>query len=780
MKKLSIILTILLSVLVLTFFFVRYLNNYKTDGVLHLSKLEKNVKLKRDNLGVPYIYGKNLRDLIRGQGFATAQDRLFQMHLAKFFATGRISEIIGQKGIKSDTKMRTLGFLRNAKKHLKILDKESIDYLKNYAEGVNAYINSRKSTHHLEFKLAGVEPEKWKMEDSLSILYYMGWGSAANLKTEIISTKIIDKVGLSRFRELLSFSSRKEVQSYSQIEKMFINKLDHFMYDNFSFGSNSWITGSRKSLNGKPILSNDPHLDTRMLPGPWYPSVLISDKIRVAGVTLAGVPGIFVGRNKWVTCGITNSYGDAQDLYIERVNPLNSSEYLEGSVQLPFVIINEAIKIKNGSSYTIKNIKIRLTKRGPVISDVLNGFNKKIITVRWAPYESMGKNLGLDYLLKAKTFNGVRKILKSVSIINLNFLIADKNGNIGFQTTGKIPIRRNKGGSLPTKVVNSIDNWKKWIPFDEMPHEINSKRDWIGNGNHKTVPPNYPYYYSSYYSPYYRYQRISELLSSPGKKSREDHFRFQHDTHNIMARRLVPVFTSALLLHPETQKIGKTLNEWDFEDSKDSVGASIFHELYKNLAVHVFRDELGPINTKNMLNLWYFWQEKYENMLLKGNSKWFDNSLTYKIENLETLIQSAGLITIENLTEKFGEDIEDWRWSEMHTITFTNPLIRDGFFKDFFGTGKIPYSGSVETLQRGSYSFSNDYDTTISASMRMVSDLSDDDKLLLIIAGGVSGRTFSPHFKDQIKPFVNGEKSYIYFSDRLIDKNIKSVLTLKP
>jgi penicillin amidase len=781
MNRRSITFITIFTIILLSVLFSKYLNTYKKDGTIRFSKLSKTVIIKRDDQGTPYIYGKSINDLIRAQGFAAAQDRLFQMHLTKLFASGRISEMVGEKGLKSDIKMRTLGFARNAKKHLKILDQESLNYLKHYTSGVNRFIRDRKPNHHFEFKLAGIDPELWRAEDTMTILYYMGWGSAANLKTELIAAAIIDKVGLKTTMDFMSLSQGANIAKYAGTDYSSFNNFNGLFTDeNYGLGSNSWITGSKKSAKGKPILSNDPHLDSRMLPGPWYPSVLISDKVRVAGVSLAGVPGVIIGRNRWVTCGITNSYGDAQDLYIEKVNPLNSLEYLEGQNAIPFKTVDEKIKIKDGSSYKIKNIQVRLTKRGPVISDIFKGFENKVVTVRWAPYESMGKSLGLDYLIKAKTMDGVRKILKSVSIINLNILIADKNGNIGFQTTGKIPIRTKNEGSLPQKVLNGKDNWKGWIPFNEMPHEINSKLDWIGNANHKTTDRGYPYYYSSYYSPYYRYLRIKELLSSPGKKSADDHYRFQHDTHNIMARRVTPVFCSALLLYPETQEIGQILNDWDFEDRKNSRASAIFHELYKNLANLVFQDELGPKTTNKMLNVWYFWQEKFESMILSGKSKWFDNTLTNKKETLEQLIQNAGVETILNLTKRFGKDMDGWKWGKMHTISFTNPLARKGFFKDILGSGKIEYSGSVDTLQRGYHHFNKSYKTIISSSMRMVSDLSDDDKILLVLAGGVTGRTFSNHMKDQIEPLVNGEKRYLFFSDPLITKNTKNTLILIP
>ena len=185
---------VLILAAVVTFFPYSSLNNFQKEGRLNLSGLEEPVKVLRDEKGMAYIHAKNFHDALMAQGFVTAQDRLFQMNLTRLFSSGRISELAGKVGKGIDVRMRTIGFRRNAEKHARILSRESRLFFQKYADGVNAYIKTRRDTHHLAFKLAGIKPDPWTVEDALTIMYYMGWDSAGNIQAEIISQMLVDKL----------------------------------------------------------------------------------------------------------------------------------------------------------------------------------------------------------------------------------------------------------------------------------------------------------------------------------------------------------------------------------------------------------------------------------------------------------------------------------------------------------------------------------------------------------------------------------------------------------
>ena len=375
----------------------------------------------------------------------------------------------------------------------------------------------------------------------------------------------------------------------------------------------------------------------------------------------------------------------------------------------------------------------------------------------------------------------MRRALANVNFIMLNFVFADQEGNIGWIASGKLPIRSQGDGTVPFAVTDGNDNWVGWIPSGKMPQLFNPARGWLGTCNHATVGKDYSYYYSSHLSPSYRYRRLIELLDRPGMKSAEDHWRFQRDTLNLMAGKIAPLMIKALGKHPDTKDLAAILSLWNFQDGPDLAAPTVFQAIYREFAFQVFKDELGDDLARTMLRNWYFWQERLQQLILEGKSPWFDDLATKdKVEGVEELFHRAATLIVPNLKASLGDDPSKWLWGKAHTLDFVSPIRREGIGKEFLGGGSHPFAGSGETLHRGIYDFSNPFATTTTASLRMVADLSDDDKVLAVLPGGVSGRLFHPHNKDQIKAFINGEKMYWWFSDKAIQEHMKTTLLLQP
>jgi penicillin amidase len=786
-----------LSIMVSALSGCSYLNRYQKEGNIVLHCLKEPVTVVRDEKGMPYIYAKNMDDLVTAQGFVTAQDRLFIMEVMKLLVKGRLSELGGDKTRELDIQMRTIGFCRNAKKHAAILQEEDKRLLQAYVNGVNAYIETQKEYHPLEFKLAGIKPELWKIEDSLAIMYYMGWDSAANLEGEIIAQMLIEKLGLEKAQEIFPlninpdengiqtdmFMTSVQPENIGLIRDKLI--LSYSGDESLHIGSNNWAVSGMFTKSNMPIVANDPHLRSSILPGPWYPSGLITPEGRAVGVMIPGLPGMVIGRTDHFAIGVTNAYGDTQDLYIETVDPENPDNYLEGDKSIPFEVIHEIIKVKDSradSGYREEKIISRLTRRGPVISKVLQGFKTdKVVTMRWSIFESMNPSLGFTRLLKSKTVDDIRESLRDVTTTALNFVFADKNGNVGWQTTGRLPVRSQGEGLIPYPVKDGGDNWKRWIPFEEMPGSYNPEKGWVGTCNHKTVTSQYPYYYSSHLSPSYRYRRLKQLIQTPGRKNVDDHWQFQRDTLNLMAKDIAPIMARALNLHDDTKEMGEVLYNWNYHDDADLAGPVVFQSVYREFALLVFQDELGEDLTLTMLENWYFWQERLAHMVMNGESSWFDNINTKdKTESLDDLFHEAALAAKEKLSETIGDDLSEWKWGMVHQLEFVSPIRRSGFGKGLLGGGSHPASGSGESLYRGIYKFSEPYNVLIPASLRMVSDLGDDEKILAVLPGGVSARLFDPHVKDQVEPYMNGEKMYWWFSDQAIKEHKKHELILQP
>ena len=797
-KRLLFLLIFLAMAAVAMFLILPHLNDYQKDGELTLNGLKEGVTVKRDEKGMAYIYAENTHDAIMAQGFVTAQDRLFQMQLTRLFAQGRICELAGEKAKAIDVRMRTIGLHRIAKKQESMLNRETRDHFQWYVDGVNAFIRECPKDTHLEFKLAGLKPEPWRVADSLSILYYMGFSTSANITTEIVAQMLLETVGPEKAMEIMPININPDDpagKNPTQPHTPKVSRGSPFSHDQNLFaliddrhlrvGSNNWVVSPTLSAGKSAVLAGDPHLDTRILPGVWYPFGMITPEFRCVGAVIPGLPGFAIGRTSAIAIAMTNNYGDMQDLYVETVDPAQPDRYLEGKVSRPFEIIQEKLRIKDKAApggYREEEIKIKLTKRGPVVSEVLKGLETdRVITLRWAPRESMGERIGLVEFLRARSVNDLQKALKDVPMLCLNWVFADSSGNIGYRASGKIPIRKNNDGTFPYRVVDGNDNWQGWIPQAQMPHGTNPEKGWIGTCNHKVVPSDYPYYYSSHFSPSYRYRRLKQLMNLPGPKTVDDHWEYQRDEKNLLAEKVAPIMAKALLAHGDTKEMGKILSGWNFMDSPDLVAPTIFQAVYLAFARMVFQDELGKKPTNTLLDDWYFWQERLERMVLDGSSRWFDDRNTQEaVETLNDLFHRAALAAATALSERFGKDPGHWLWGKVHTLELVSPLRRKGPGKGLLGSGPMPMGGSGETLYRGLFDPNDPFSVKVSASLRMVADMSDNEKVAAVLPGGITGRIFSPHHKDQVPSFMDGGKLYWWFSDKAIAEHTAHTLALRP
>lgn len=786
----------LVASIVVVFFagwvFLSNVNSYQLDGEISLSVLTDPVTVHRDEHGVPYIFAQNEADLYRSLGFVVAQDRVFFVELYRNIISGNLASLIGDAGLKSDIRMKVVGISENAKRHAKFLSEESKEVLSWFAEGYNAFLSERSEEFPVELGLMGIEPKLMQVEDMLAIQHYLGFVQGRNMSDEILSLNLAAALGSEKALELLPLninpdriepvlkSARANV---SLAIKFADNSEANLPVNHIDFGSNNWVTSSKKSKGAMPILSNDPHLDASILPGPWYPVGLFTPEIKAVGATIPGVPGILTGRTEHLAFGVTNAYGDSQDLYLERLDADNPQNYMDGGLSMPFERSEVAIKVKDGdaeSGYREEKIVVRQTKRGPVVSDhpIFGLPPDQPVVLRWALSEITRGGIGAPGFLTARNVNEFDQRIGELDILYLNFVFADKKGDIAHRASGLIPIRAN---GETAKQPAAQDDWTGFIPKDQMPGQKNPDRGWLGTANNDIIPDNYPFYYSAHFSPDYRYQRMAEVLNENGKFGVDDHWALTLDVVNKHAELLVPILIEALAADSSTKPLADILTGWDFRDGKDSVAATVFHVIHEHLIRAMLQDDLPEPLLERYLKSRYYWLQRTADLFQKGNSHWFDNSDTNEIESRSQIIVEAGKRADFELSQKLGDDREDWTWGDFHTVSFVSPLRRDGIGKGWLGGGTHGLAGSGETLQRGHYvPKDGPYSVSSFASLRIVSDLSDDEKVLAIVSGGNAARQFHPFFKSHLDIWLNNQWSYWWLDPEKIAEQSKHKLELMP
>jgi penicillin amidase len=767
--------------------FIGNLRGPKVDGELTLPGLSAPVRVLRDEYGIPYIFAANTPDLIRAQGFVTAQDRLFQIEGYRAIATGRLAESVGAGGLPSDRQIRLLGLRRNAERHAKLLSPEARDFLMWYAQGMNGYISGHADDHPLELKLAGFVPRPWTLEDMVTVLHFVNWSQAANFKAELTMQKLIDKFGADKaLRELapvnanpfrtqqLIVGDAAGAQRLGDVELLAgLGEPDSLLAPlaPLAVGSNNWAVGKSRSASGAAVLVNDPHLDARMLPGIWHPVGLFTPQIQAVGAALPVVPGIQAGRTAHVAFGVTNAYGDSQDLFIEKVAPGRPDHYLEGDQAKPFQVIEELIRIKDKDApggFREEKLVVRATTRGPIISGPVLGYDgEALLSLRMASAELPGGGIGIERLLTARNVVEVDQAAQAMDVIYFNYVFVDKAGAIGHRATGRVPIRASKDGSHP-KPVGAVDDWRGFIPPDQMP-AMSTARDWVGTANHDNRPDGYAFDYSSYFASSYRIRRMIEVLDQGRGMRTADQSALMMDAQNLQAARLKPALVAALQDDPANADLARILAAWDGKDDKTLAAPLIYHTLYERLAYETYVDEMGDRLVRAWLGQWYAWQERFDELVKTPDSSWFDDVRTPQRETLPDLIRRAAAMVRPELQARHGQDPTKWKWGDEHRIAFVSPLRRSGAGRDLLGYAEAPMSGSGSTLLRALNPFMGGFDVEFFASMRLVADLGDDEKIEAVVAGGVVDRQFHPHQKDQLPAWSEGRLLKWWFAPQQVE-----------
>ena len=524
-----------------------------------------------------------------------------------------------------------------------------------------------------------------------------------------------------------------------------------------------------------PILANDPHVDARVLPGTFYPIGLICPDFKAVGIATPGIPGLLSGRNEFVSFGVTNAYGDSQDLFLET---LDGDFYMQHGEKVPLKKRKETIAVKDGAAVSIT---IRSTERGPIISDfpLFHILTDNAVSLRWSLAETKSSSIGMDRLLETTDVASFRKALAGMDAMFFNFVMADTKGNIAHQATGLVPIRTKGNGTVPQKG-DQAPTWKGFIPKDSLPHMINPQRGWVGTSNHDTRPDDYPYYYSSHFSPYYRYMRQKEFFASHEQLGSQELWNLIFDVKNMQAKSFVPLFVAALQQDERTTALADVLRDWNQEDAIDEVGAAVYTVLYNELLYRVLDDELpDEIETSYWENV-YYWNQRLDEMM-RSDHPFIDNRQTPEKESLDDLIIASGLFTTELLKERFGEAIEDWTWGNLHTVYFYSPIKKEGWGSKLLGAELLPKQGSNQTLNRGGFvkNKEHQYDTSWFSSFRMVADMDDQEKIMGVLSGGSAARIFHPYHKSQLESWKTGAWIPYWFSERQIREHAEFKLVLE-
>lgn len=766
MKKIKLkhILFVLLFILVLAFgFLFTFLRNSlpQTKGTIKVEQLIDEVKVTRNNHGIPTIEAKNDDDLYFAQGYIQAQDRLFQMDLSRRQASGRLAEVIGESAVQSDKKFLVFNLRKAAEKSIEAYDEESLNVLQKFADGVNAYIEYAIENNKLpyEFTLLGYKPSKWEIVDSLVIGKYMAYDLGGHYDFQIFNNWVLNNLGEEVFRDMnsLSISKDKDIDQIVELNKnnsaIIDKKLTQIERPPVDNGSNNWVISGDKSATGKPILSDDPHLGLGT-PSVWYQMQLISPNVKVSGVIFAGIPGIILGNNEDIAWGVTNYGPDVQDVYIEKVNPSNPNQFeYDGEYYDARVEIVE-IKVKGKESIPFE---IVYSKNGPIIDELVKSTDQNLkYSMRWTAHEATTELKSILSINKAKNFTEFETALNDFLAPAQNFVYADKEGNIGFKSNGNIPLRKKGTGILPVPGYDSSYSWSGYVPFDKLPREYNPEKGYLATANIET-DNKLDYHTSHVWAQPYRMNRIDEYLSQDKKFTAEDMKSLQNDTLNLSAREFLDDILSVADTSQIDEKILESLKIWDLKDDKNALAPLIFNKWLENIQVNIFENIIEEDVVEFMP-----YKDHYGNHLLRK---------VFNDENSETIQKSGGIQkivmdsykeTIEQIESVQGKNISNWKWGTEHRLSLQHPLSKAvKALSPILNPKEQDVNGSRYTVLAAR---EKNGKVTHGASWRFVYDFSENTGYH-VVAPGQAGHFMSPYYQSQVDNWGNGNYSPINLNE---------------
>ena len=765
------------------------------NGQASVSGLGNDVKIVRDAHSIPHIEAESRSDVLHALGWVHASERMWQMEVLRMAGQGRLSEMFGEKTVSSDLFLKTLDIADAAQNSVKVLSPKTLEYLNAYSAGVNAWINRETGAFEpslpAEFIILGHNPEPWEPWQSLTVLKVMALTLDANMDEEIgrlalagkgFEPQQIDEIysigpkdnppQLPDLRALYGFD--KKGKNGNSGKKASVSENEPAMLATAPWtlqlpASNNWAISGRRTESGKPLLANDPHLGLTS-PSVFYLAHMkwqdAGQERNLIGGTLPGTPLMLSGRNDNVAWGLTTTYLDSQDLFLEQINPLNPDEYRTEDGFVAFGKEDVVIKVKGGEDVPFVR---RTSRHGPVLPD---GYKKlwerlpdnHVAALSWTALVKDDTTVdGIFAIADASDVGDFMIRSRTVHSPMQSIVVADVNGKIGVIAPGKVPIRsrfNQIAGRAPVPGWIPLFGWQGFLGPYEQPIVVDPLSGAVATANANWLPEKYKHHITFDWAEHFRQDRVEELfVKSNSKHSMASMIAGQGDTKSTALTEfrdeILRQLPQGVLIN---EQILNAMERWDGAMLRDSSLPLILTAWHRQLEILMLKDDLGDdfelVKKGNITRILAMLRST-------GARDWCNDLQTPEAESCSDILFKAGNLALEELEEKYGRNWQEWRWGTANlTLHEHRPFTHVDLLNPYF-TIRQEMDGGKYTLLRNSFDFSKDepYAGTHGSALRTIYDFSDFEKSLVIISTGQSGNVMSPHYDDLSKLW--GEMKYV-------------------
>ncbi len=694
----------------------------QTSGSL-IAPVRGKAFIRRDARGIPQIEAASWQDALFLQGYATAQDRLWQMDSLRRFAAGELAEVFGPGALAVDQRSRRMRMRALAEADLLRLRPVDREAFSQYARGVNYYIDTHRGNYSLEFSLPGhaYDPRPWSLTDSMLIGLIMFRDLTDNSEYEWSKSKLLAAADPAH-------------DAPAKLNFLFPSPEGQAL----SPGSNAFAVSGAHTATGKPLLANDMHLSYGV-PSTWHLVHIKTPEFEIAGTALPGVPFVITGHNRQIAWGVTNLGTDVMDLYAEQLDERTGRYQFAGHIEQA-QLDRQFIGVRDGKPVQMDTW---VTRHGPVVlTDKGRSF-----TMRWSASDGFGFPF-LD-LAKAQDWNGFRQAVSVFWGPGQNFVYADRAGNIGYQAAGRIPIRGDGKAAFATDVpldgAAGNAEWTGYVPFEQMPNLLNPPSGIIATANQNPYPPGFPFPANGRYDDAYRVKQIRSRLSGNSKLRVSDLGAIQKDvysSYDSFLARQVKALAQRKGADNSVREAAQVLKGWDGQMDAN-LAAPLICELFSNELRNSLVITLTAVKNGEKPAILPR-PSRVEELLRTRPSGWVQGN-----DWDGMLLRDLGRALASGRKEQ-GSPIAKWKWGQFLQWNFEHPVGKQlPLVSGFFDIGPVPMSGSGTTVKQTT--------RTLGPSERLVVDLGDFDNSTLNVPVGESGMVASKHYKDQWPSYYVGK-----------------------
>lgn len=758
----------------------------RREGTLGLQGLQQAVNVRYDERGVPHIQAQSEADLYRALGYVQAQDRLFQMEMARRLALGELAEVLGERLLETDKLFRTLGLRHKAEEMAARLDPQqpATAALRAYLDGINQF--QAQGRLPPEFRLLGISPRPFTPRDTLAVSGYLAYSFAAAFRTEPVLTHIRDQLGpayLSIFQD--AAPAPAPALALNQGTWQALARLGQASLAAHELaglplleGSNAWVIAGQRTASGKPLLAGDPHI-AFSLPSVWYEAHLSAPGFELYGHHQALSPFALLGHNQDFGWSLTMLQNDDVDLVAERLNPQDPSQVWHQGRWVALQKRQETIRVKNAADVTLE---LRRSPHGPLITDAFaQTLGDQPVALWWTFLQSENPLLEAFYRLnRANSLAAARQASALIHAPGLNVLWAHRGGDIGWWAAARLVAR--PPGVDPRFILDAAQGEADkpgFLPFERNPQEENPRRGYIASANQAPgadAPP-------GYYNHPARARRLEAALQASTGWDMDRAQALQRETGTAYATELLRHMLPALkdqVQGEREQRLWQQLADWDGRYELPSTAATLFQQLLYDVASAALRDELPPAMFDQLLKTRAI-DGALQRLLADAASPWWDNRGTPAREDRTQVLHQAWKAAVAHLQALYGENASAWTWGRSHTLTHGHPLGRIKPLDRLLNVGPFAVPGTREVPSNfaaplGPAPWAVNY----GPSTRRVIDFAQPGQTRGINPVGQSGVPGDRHYRDQAALYHQGASVPQHLLEAEVAAHTRSTLRLVP